>query len=418
MVNFDYVKAHTGEYKEMLSRRQIEPESLKLEEVLHLYDERKKLTSLVQELERKRNLLSGKVEEREEAKALKQELQGTQAKLRDTEERFSQLSPALPNLLAEDVPTGKDESENVVLREVGEKPHFTFNVQDYLSLAGNLINLEQASKAVRARFAYIMGDLALMEFALIQLALKTLLPHGFVPVVPPVMIKPDVMRAMGKFRFIVDGDAFHVSEDNLYLVGSAEHTLGPLHMGYQFKPEELPRRYVGFSTCFRREAGSYGKDTKGILRVHQFDKVELFSFSRPENSDAEHTFLLERQEELMQKLELPYRVVQICSGDIGFGDYKQFDIETWMPGQGAYRETQSCSNTTDYQARGIRAKWRNPETGKAEFVHMLNATAFAIGRMLIAILENYQQEDGSVGIPKALQEYMGKEKIETNIRNS
>jgi len=221
----------------------------------------------------------------------------------------------------------------------------------------------------------------------------------------------NVMKKMGKAKFIKDNDAFRIAEDNLYLVGSAEHSIGPLHMEHTFEAQDLPRRYVGFSTSFRREAGSYGKDTKGILRVHQFDKVELFSFTPPRESEEEHQFLLMRQEELLQALELPYRVMQICTGDMGFGDYKQYDIETWLPGQGRYRETHSCSNTTDFQARGLRAKWRNPETGKSEFVHTLNATGFAMTRMIIAILENYQQPDGSVLIPKALQGYMGKDRI-------
>ena len=411
MIDLEFVKNNFSAYKENLQHRQMDAGKLGLDKMLALYDEKKDIGKEIQELERKRNLLTGKVEERDAARELKKTLQERQSKFREIESMLEEHSLALPNMASKDVPVGKDESENVVLRESGEKPKIDAP-KDYLALAGSLINMEEAAEAAGARFAYLLGDLALLEFALVQLAFAKLIPQGFVPIIPPVKVKPEVMKKMGKAKFIKDNDAFQIAEDNLYLVGSAEHSIGPLHMDYMFKAEELPRRYVGFSTSFRREAGSYGKDTKGILRVHQFDKVELFSFCKPAESEKEHQFLLARQEELMQALDLPYRVMQICTGDMGFGDYNQYDIETWLPGQGKYRETQSCSNTTDFQSRGIHARWHNLGTGKKEFVHTLNATGFAMTRMIIAILENYQQPDGSVLIPKALQPYMGKEKIE------
>ncbi|MGB9608983.1 MAG: aminoacyl--tRNA ligase-related protein, partial [Minisyncoccia bacterium] len=226
-----------------------------------------------------------------------------------------------------------------------------------------------------------------------------------------------VYKGMGRLSGDQKEERYYLEKDNLYLVGSAEHTLGPLHLNYVFNENDLPKRYVGFSTCFRREAGSYGKDTKGILRVHQFDKIEMFSFSKPENSEEEHLYLLSLQEKLMNLLELPYRVVEICTGDMGWTDARQFDIETWLPGQinpegkkGHYRETHSASNTTDFQARGINARLRRKD-GKLEFVHMLNATGFAIGRILIAIIENYQTKEGKIKVPKVLQNYVGKEII-------
>jgi seryl-tRNA synthetase len=225
------------------------------------------------------------------------------------------------------------------------------------------------------------------------------------------MAKPEIMKGMGKQKFLEAGDAFYIQEDDLYLVGSSEHSIGPLHMEETLDEESLPRRYMGFSTCFRREAGSYGKDTKGILRVHQFDKVEMFSFSKPEDSEEEHRFLLAREEELLGKLKLPYQVMAICTGDMGFGDYRQFDVETWLPGQGKYRETMSCSNTGDFQARGLNIKYRVKSTGESKYVNTLNATAFAIGRMLIAILENYQTAAGEVLVPEALRDFVGKEKL-------
>jgi len=316
----------------------------------------------------------------------------------------------IPNIPAPDVPCGKDESGNVVLREVGERTKFDFEHKDYMSLAGGLINIEKASEVSGSRFGYILGDLVILEFALVRLAMDKLMPHGFIPVIPPVMIKPEVFRNMGKIKFIEGGDVFYLPEDDLYLAASSEHTIGPFHMNDTFSYKSLPKRYMGFSTCFRREAGSYGKDTKGILRVHQFDKVEMFSFCLPENSEEEHKFLVERQEELMQTLKLPYQTVAICTGDMGFGDYRQIDIETWMPSQGKYRETNSASNTTDFQARGINVKYKDKE-GKKNYVHTLNATAFAIGRMLIAIIENYQTEKGAIIVPEALRKYVGKSEI-------
>jgi len=227
---------------------------------------------------------------------------------------------------------------------------------------------------------------------------------------PPVMIKPEVYEGIGRLAYDQKEEKYFLSDDNLYLIGSSEHTLAPIHMDEVLEEKDLPKRYVAFSTCFRREAGSYGKDTKGILRVHQFDKVELFSFSHPEKSEDEHKFLLSIQEKLMKKLELPYRVVEICTGDMGWTDARQYDIETWFPGMKEYRETHSCSNTTDFQSRGINAKFVDANK-KKKFVHTLNATAFAIGRMIIAIIENYQTKEGKIDIPKALREYIGKDSI-------
>jgi seryl-tRNA synthetase len=350
-------------------------------------------------------------ENREEAKAVKGQIAEIEAKISDLEKERQLVLEQIPNIPADEVPNGKDDTENVVIKRIGKTDQFDFEPKDYLSLAGSLIDTEQAVKIAGSRFGYIFGDLARLEFALVKLAMDTLEPYGFIPTIPPVMVKPEIMRGMGKQKFLEAGDAFYLHDDNLYLVGSSEHSIGPLHMDDILNEEALPRRYMGFSTCFRREAGSYGKDTKGILRVHQFDKVEMFSFSKPEDSEEEHAFLLAREEELLGKLKLPYQVVAICTGDMGFGDYRQFDVETWFPGQGKYRETQSCSNTGDFQARGLNIKYRVKSTGEIKHVHTLNATAFAIGRMLIAILENYQTKDGRVLVPEALQAFVGKEQL-------
>lgn len=348
----------------------------------------------------------------EEAKALKEKIKKKEEKTQAVAAERDAILEQLPNLPFDDVPIGKDESANKVLREVGEKPDFSFAPKDYMELAAtlDLIDTEKAAEVAGTRFGYLKNEAVLLEFALVQLAFETLVKDGFSPVLPPVMVRGEIMRGMGKTKFIEEGDAFYLPEDKLYLAGSSEHTIGPLHMHEVLDEKELPKRYVGFSTCFRRESGSYGKDTKGILRVHQFDKVEMLSFAKPEESEKEHTFLLALIEKLMQRLALPYRVVELCTGDMTWADARQYDIETWMPGQGKYRETHSISNTTDFQARGINTKYR--KRGQTEFVHMLNATAFAIGRILIAIIENNQTKDGRINVPKALQKYVGKEVIE------
>lgn len=316
----------------------------------------------------------------------------------------------LPNIPAADVPDGDDEDANVVEREVGRKRALK-NPQDYLTLTElkNLIDLKRAAKVSGSRFGYILGPLAQMEFALVQYAQKVLLPVGFTMVVPPVMIQESNMEAMGYLSGGGESETYHLDKDKLYLVGTSEQSIGPMHRDEVFVVDDLPKRYLSFSTCFRREAGSYGKDTKGILRVHQFDKLEMFSFTLPEKSDEEHAWLLSLQEQLWQGLDIHYRVVKLCAGDLGWPSARTWDIEAWMPGQDTYREVSSTSTTTDYQSRALNIKVQRD--GGKEFVHLLNGTAFAIGRTLIAIIENYQQSDGSIAVPKVLQPFMGKTKF-------
>ena len=338
-------------------------------------------------------------------------------KLSDEETHLKQqrdvLLEKLPNIPFDDVPVGKNDKDNVELRQVGKQPEFDFKPKDYLTVAEQLgiIDVKRAAVVAGSRFGYLLGGAARLEFALIQFAIETITAEGFIPVVPPVMIRPEIMRRMGKGTFIDDHDAFHIDEDDLYLVGSSEHTIGPLHIDETLREKDLPRRYVGFSTCFRREAGSYGRDTRGILRVHQFDKVEMFSFVHPEKSEEEHQFLLAIQERLMQKLELPYRVVEVCTGDMTWSDARQYDIETWLPSEKQYRETHSCSNTTDFQARGIRARFIQEGMNKPQYMHTLNATGFAIGRTIVAIIENYQTKQGTVRVPLVLQSWTGSKEI-------
>lgn len=317
------------------------------------------------------------------------------------------LLAQFPNTPDASAPRGAGEHENVVVREAGEKPSFDFIPKDYLTIAESMgvIDVKKAAEVSGSRFGYLKGEAALLELALTRYAMGVLVKKGFVPVIPPVMIKPEPYVGMGRLPAHEKDERYYLPADDLYLVGSAEHTIGPIHMNETLHDKDLPKRYVGFSTCFRREAGSYGKDTKGILRVHQFDKVEMFSFSDPTKSAEEHAFLLSCQEELLSGLGLPYRVVEICTGDMGWTDAKAYDCETWLPGQnggkGEYRETNSCSNTTDFQARGIDCRYGGK--GDEPFVHMLNATGLALGRIIIAIIENYQQADGTFTWPKALE---------------
>lgn len=387
----------------------------------------------IDELRAKLNKLS-KERNIEEAKKVKGELKDAEAQLPEVEKQRGETLLKIPNLPLSDVPVGKDENANIVLREVGKKPQFDFPVKDYIELSQNLdlIDTERAGKVSGSRFGYLKREAALLEFALVKLAIDlvtsekelkkiikaqklSIAPTPFIPVIPPVLVKPESMKAMGYVERGGD-EIYFIEKDQLYLVGTSEQSIGPMHMGETFEKKDLPVRYMGFSSCFRREAGSYGKDTKGILRVHQFDKLEMFTICAPENSAEEHKFLLAIEEKLMQLLELPYHVLNICTGDLGDPAAAKYDIEVWLPGQnekrGQYRETHSTSTTTDYQARrlNIRYKATNNQQSTTNFVHMLNGTAFS-NRPILAILENYQTKDGSVKIPKVLQKYIGKKEI-------
>jgi len=328
--------------------------------------------------------------------------------LKDLENEFNNLIMQIPNLPQDEVPVGRDEKDNIVLREWGEKPKFDFQPKDYLEISSklDLIDVKRAAKVAGTRFGYLKREAAQIEFALINFAFDTLIKQGFIPVIPPVMLKSEMARGMGYLEQADKKEAYFLPKDDLYLVGTAEQSIGVMHTGEIFEEKDLPRRYLGFSTCFRREAGSYGKDTKGIFRVHQFDKVEMFSFCKPEDSKKEHQFFLEMEEKLMQDLKIPYRVLQMCTGDLGFPTAAKYDIEAWLPSENRYRETHSTSNCTDFQARRLNIRYRDLKTKKLNFVHTVNGTALAIGRTLIAIIENYQQKDGSIKIPEVLQKYL------------
>jgi len=350
--------------------------------------------------EEKRAMIAGMKEVADQVRSLGEQLAAAEEELH--RELLPVPVPALPS-----VPVGESEEQNVVVRQVeGTCPKMDFEAKDYLAIAQacDIIDVERAGKVSGSRFGYLKNEAALMEFALVQLVFQTLGQEGFCPVVPPVMIKPEPMEAMG---YLARGyDEIYRVQDDLFLVGTSEQSTGPYHMDEILDEDELPKRYVAFSTCFRREAGAHGKDTRGILRVHQFDKAEMFCFCHPDKSVQEHRFMVALEEKLVQMLGIPYQLVQMCTGDLGDPAADKNDIECWMPGQGTYRETHSCSNCCDFQARRLKVRFREKETGEVRHVHTLNGTAFAIGRILIAIIENYQQPDGSILVPEALRPFM------------
>ncbi len=353
---------------------------------------------------------------------LKADLEDLETQYAEIDKQFISMMIKVPNIYSVDTPVGKDENDNKVIRQWGTKPAFDFvpREHDELGKALGLLDADTAGVVSGSRFTYLKGELVLMQFALIhyifgiltskdvlsQIATKANLNikvTPFTPVVPPVFIRPAVQNRMA--RFMTPEDHYMFPEDDLMLIGSAEHTLGPIYMDKIIEEKELPIRLAGYSTAFRREAGTYGKDTKGILRQHQFDKLEMESFTLPEDSLQEQEFLVAIQEHILQSLNLPYQVVMVSTGDMGFPDYRQIDIETWMPGQDKYRETHSADHTGNFQSRRLNSRVKRSD-GRVEPVHMNDATAIAVGRTLIAIMENYQRADGSIEIPEILRPYM------------
>jgi seryl-tRNA synthetase len=351
---------------------------------------------------------------REASTALKEELKGLEPELEQLQARQDELLASIPNPPSPEAPDGSEESDAQVLREVGDRPAFDFEPLDHLELGERhrWIDMEAAAQTSGARFAYLLGDLVMLEMALVRFALQTLGTDGFTPVSPPVMVRERALYGTGFFPSERE-TIYEVPRDELFLTGTSEVALASLHADAILDAGELPLRYAGFSTCFRREAGAAGRDTRGIFRVHQFDKVEMYSFVEPSESGAEHERLLAQQERILGALEIPYRVVDIPVGDLGASATRKFDCEAWIPSQERFREVTSCSNTTDYQARRLNCRYRPAEGASPEAVHTLNGTAVAVGRTLIALLENGQEGDGSVLMPAALQDFGVPERIPT-----
>jgi seryl-tRNA synthetase len=316
--------------------------------------------------------------------------------LGDVEERLREVLASLPNMPLEDAA-----ATDTVVREVGEAGR---TGRDHLELAGGLIDMEAGARLSGSRFAYIKGDLVRLELALVSWAIARLTERGFEPVIPPVLVREAALFGTG-FLPDTEQQIYRLADDDLYLVGTSEVALASLHAGEILEEAALPLRYAGFSSCFRREAGAAGRDTRGIFRVHQFDKLEMFTFTRPEDGPAEHERILAIEEQLLGELGIPYRVVNIAVDDLGASAAKKYDLEAWLPGQGGFRELTSCSNTTDYQARRLGIRMRRTDGGRPETVHTLNGTAVAVGRTIIAILENGQDEAGGVVLPEVLLRY-------------
>ncbi len=408
MLDINFIRNNPEKIKEACEKKQVKVD---VDKIIELDKNMRGFLTNIETMRAEQNKISkaGASEENiEKAKILKH-------KIKVNEERFEQfknelwpLLMMLPNIPFDDVPVGKDDSQNVIVRQIGKKPKFNFSVKDYMQIGESLdlIDTERAGKVAGSRFGYLKGALPVLQFAIINLALDIVRKEGFIPVIPPDMLKNKMARGTGYFEATDEKEAYYLPQDDMYLVGTSEQSLIAMHADEILDEKKLPLRYVGFSTCFRREAGSYGKDTKGILRVHQFDKLEMVIFSKPEDSKKEHQLLLKIEEKLMKTLGLPYQVINICTGDLGRPAAAKYDIETWLPSEQKYRETHSTSNCTDFQARRLNIRYKDKEN-KMQFVHTLNGTAFAIGRILIMLLENYQQKDGSVKVPKVLQKYAG-----------
>ncbi len=378
-------------------------------------------SKLIQEVDELRTLKNAAAEERniERGKEIKEKLEKLEPALAAVEEEYIKEYFKIPNLPLADVPVG-DESKNEILKTVGQPKKFNFSVRNHLEIGEKLdiIDTARAAKVSGTRFAYLKGGAALLELAVVQFAMTKLVESGFTPIFPPSLIKQEITAGLGYWQVGANENYYSVSDHamegetkdtELYLVGTGEHSVVPMHSGEVFKESDLPKKYAAFSSCFRRESGSYGKDTQGILRVHQFDKVEMISFVKPEDDEKERRAMLKLVEDMMQELELPYQVVKLATGDLGFPSAETIDINTWIPSQEKYRETHSISTTTHFQSKRLNIKFQDGD--KKNYVHILNGTAFAIGRIIIAILENYQQEDGTVEVPKALREYLRKDII-------
>ena len=414
MLDLKLLRSDPERVKAALARRGVGGE---VDELLALDARRRELLPQVEDAQAERNAASKRIGEikreggdaeaeiaavgrlRETIDAGKEELEAIEGALRE-------LTLALPNIPDDDAPDGMVEDDAVVIREVGEVPSFDFEPRDHLDIGTELglIDMEAGARVSGSRFAYLKGDLVLLELALVRFALDLVREEGHEPVVPPVLVREEALVGTG----FLPGDRdqiYEVPKDELFLVGTSEVPLAALHADEIFSAEELPIRYAGFSPCFRREAGAGGRDTRGIFRVHQFDKVEMFSFVEPSKSAEEHERLLAIEERILAELEIPYRVVNVAAGDLGAPAAKKYDCEAWIPSQGRYRELTSCSNTTDYQARRLACRYRPSEDESPEVVHTLNGTAVAVGRTMIALIENRQEREGGFTLPTILHSY-------------
>ncbi|HEY7476939.1 MAG TPA: serine--tRNA ligase [Actinomycetota bacterium] len=413
MLDIKLIREDPDPFRVALARRQM---AERVDELLDADARRRALTARVEELRAEQNRASKAIgaAQGDEKQALIQAVSKVSAELKELEPELAAadvelaaLLASTPNLPHESAPDGATEDDAVEIRRNHDAPPtFDFDVRDHAAIGELLgvLDTERGARTSGSRFVYLLGDIVLLQFALMRNAMDVLVDRGFVPVIPPVLVREEAMYGTG-FLPTDAVNIYRTDEDELYLVGTSEVSLAAFRMGEILDEAELPLRYAGYSTCFRREAGSYGKDLGGMFRVHQFDKVEMFVFTTPETSWDLHEELVGVEEEIVTGLEIPYRVVNVAVGDLGGSAAKKYDIEAWLPGQGRYRELTSCSNTTDYQARRLQTRVRRAD-GSVETLHTLNGTATAIGRTLIAIMENHQRADGSVEIPQRLWAYL------------
>lgn len=403
--------------REMLKKRNML--DFPIDRLIMLHKHRGDLITKAQDLRRQKNIVSETVATKKrsqqdtsfelgEMKRLNVLMQQTESEAIQVEEQFNQLMMTLPNLLNESVPVGKDEHDNIIVRKHGTVTRPSFNPKDHIDLANalDLVDLGRAAKVSGARFYFLKNELVRMNQALVNFALDFLSEHGYTLIQPPYMIRKEPMVGsiiLNDFEDVI----YKIENEDLYMIGTSEHAIAGMHMNEIIEGRKLPIRYGGFSTCFRKEAGAHGRDMKGIFRVHQFEKVEQFIYCRPDDSWREHERMLALSEDFFKRLEIPYRVMLLCSGDTGKISSKTYDIEAWMSGQNAYREVVSCSNCLDYQARRLGIRFRDKPNEETRFVHTLNSTLIATERTMVAVLENFQTSDGTVVVPKVLQKYMG-----------
>jgi seryl-tRNA synthetase len=420
MLDLKLIRSDPERVKIALARRAAAEQ---VDKLLALDARRRQLLPEVENAQAERKTLSKQIGEAKQAGAdaaelmatvqgLKEKIESGKEELEQVEADLNRIVVSLPNLPDPDAPDGLTEEDAVVLREVGERPEFDFEPRDHLDIgtALGLIDMEAAARLSGSRFAYLKGDLVMLELALVRFAIELVRAEGHEPVIPPVLVREEALEGTG----FLPGDRdqiYEIPKDELFLTGTSEVALAGLHADQILEAAELPLRYCGFSTCFRREAGAAGRDTRGIFRVHQFDKVEMFSFVEPSRSAAEHERLLAIEERILGELEIPYRVVNVAVGDLGASAAKKYDCEAWIPSQERYRELTSCSNTTDYQARRLGCRYRAADGESPRAVHTLNGTAVAVGRTMIALIENRQERDGGFTLPKTLHKYGSPERI-------
>jgi seryl-tRNA synthetase len=418
MLEIKFIREHPDIVKADLERRGAPDKLAWVDELLENDQKWRSLQVQANALRQQRNKLTEQIAKlrkqgqdtapmMREAEAIPDKIRELEQEAGNVRERINQTLMQLPNIMHESVPTGKDEHDNVEIRKWGTPPQFSFKPLDHIDLATklDLVDLERAARVAGARFYYLKKDLVRLNFALIGYALDFITQKGYTVMQPPYLLKKEVLSgavALSDFEDVI----YKIDGEDLYLLATSEHALNAFHFGEILDGKTLPLRYGGVSPCFRKEAGAHGRDTKGIFRVHQFEKVEQFVFSRPEDSWKEHEKLITNAEELFQALGLPYRVVNVCSGDLGTVAAKKYDLEVWLPGQNTYREAVSCSNCTSYQAVRSNVRYRDRTSDPTEYVHTLNSTFVATERTLIAILENFQQSDGSIVIPRVLRSRM------------